>query len=303
VIKRLNEAGHKVCDWGSCRGCVSGALISSSRAIGQRADRLVSPEEDTWSRFEISAAGDAPVPTPSCPPYGCWKLLVVSQNFDSVTPPTLPPAWLATNAEGPPPLWATSNSGVPIPPADTLPNAAFIDDPAVVSDKRLECTFDVVMIAESYVTFRHNFNLEASDVDPNIGFDGGVLEISTDGGNTFQDISDVGGSFFAGGYNRTISADHGSPIAGRMAWSGNSQGFITTGVYFPPLGTVGTLRWRMASDVSGAGEGWRVDTVNIAFCDVYPCPTPTETPAPTPTPPRVIPRPRPTPQPRPTPRL
>ena len=26
--------------------------------------------------------------------------------------------------------------------------------------------------------FRHNFNLEASDVDPNVGFDGGVLEVS-----------------------------------------------------------------------------------------------------------------------------
>ena len=29
-----------------------------------------------------------------------------------------------------------------------------------------------------------------------------------------------------GGYNRTISTDRGSPIAGRQAWSGNSGGFI-----------------------------------------------------------------------------
>jgi hypothetical protein len=273
------------------------AVNSSSRAIGQRADRLVSPEDDSSGRVDIFGAAAPPVPTPSCPPYGCWLVQVISQDFDSVTPPILPPGWLATNAQGPPPLWLTSNSGVPIPPADTLPNAAFIDDPAVVSDKRLRCTFEIEMIAESYVTFRHNFNLEASDVDPNIGFDGGVLEISTDGGNTFQDVSDVGGSFFAGGYNRTISTERGSPIAGRMAWSGNSQGFITTGVYLPPSGTVGTLRWRMASDTSGAEEGWRVDTVNIASCEVWPCPTPSPTPqsfAPTP-------RPRPTPHPRPSP--
>ena len=56
--------------------------------------------------------------------------------------PILPPDWLATNALGPPPLWVTSNSGLPSPPADTPPNAAFVDDPGVVSDKRLDsCTF------------------------------------------------------------------------------------------------------------------------------------------------------------------
>jgi hypothetical protein len=47
-------------------------------------------------------------------------------------------AILATNAQGPAPLWVASNSGVPLPPADTLPNAAFVDDPAVLSDKRLD---------------------------------------------------------------------------------------------------------------------------------------------------------------------
>ena len=46
--------------------------------------------------------------------------------------------------------------------------------------------------------------------------------MSFDGGNTFQDILAVGGSFVMGGYNRTISTDRGSPIAGRQAWSGNS---------------------------------------------------------------------------------
>ena len=116
-----------------------------------------------------------------------------------------------------------------MPPADTPPNAAFIDDPAVVSDKRLESLRLVFFeVFSARLTFRQNFNLEASDTDPNLGFDGGVLELSTDGGNTFQDILAAGGSFVMGGYNRTISTDRGSPIAGRQAWSGNSQGFITT---------------------------------------------------------------------------
>jgi hypothetical protein len=268
--------------------------IRSSRAINQHGS--ASPEDDRWGRRDISAAvGATPTAAPSCS-YRCCVPATFREDFDSVTPPALPLDWLATNALGPPPLWVTSNSGVPMPPADTLPSAAFIDDPGVVSDKRLDSS--LVFFAEcccAQLTFRHNFNLEASDVDPNVGFDGGVLEISTDGGSTFQDILAAGGSFVMGGYNRTISADRGNPIANRQAWSGNSGGFITTMVNLPFIPINARLRWRMASDTSGSNEGWRVDTVNISWCELVPCPTPTAVPRPTP-------RPRPTSAPRPTPR-
>jgi len=234
----------------------------------------------------LSQIGVPLQPTPSCSPP-CSLPVMWSENFDNVTPPALPLGWMATNAQGSQPLWSTSNSGSPIPPADTLPNAAFIDDPAVVSDKRLDSLPIPLPFGLLQLTFRHNFNLEASDVDPNLGFDGGVLELSTDGGNTFQDILVAGGSFAAGGYNRTIATDRGSPIAGRQAWSGNSGGFITTVVNLPFI-LNRKLRWRMASDTSGSNEGWRVDTVNIAGCAPAPCETPTP-------PPRLTPRPRPTP--------
>ena len=175
-----------------------------------------------------------------------------------------------------------------MPPADTPPNAAFIDDPGVVSDKRLDSLAIPLPPAQPLqLTFRHNFNLEASDVDPNLGFDRGVLEVSFDGGNTFQDILEAGGSFVQGGYNRTISTNRGSPIAGQ-AWSGNSQGFITTVVNLPIITTGNRLRWRMARDTSGAGEGWRVDTIMLAGWAPLPCgatPRPRVTPHPRPAPP------------------
>ena len=195
-----------------------------------------------------------------------------------MTPPALPPGWLATNAQGPPPLWVTSDSGLPTPPADTLPNAFFIDDPPIVSDKRLDgWSISLYEDCCDQLTFRQNFNLEASDSDPNVGFDGGVLEMSTDGGNTFQDILAVGGRFVTGGYNRIIATDRGSPIAGRQAWSGNSGGFITTVVGLPSNVLQGKLRWRMASDNSGGSDGWRVDTFHMTWCQGMgtPCPTPT----------------------------
>ena len=186
-----------------------------------------------------------------------------------------------------------------MPPADTPPIALFVDDPSVVSDKLLDSFSYVYFEGVAELIFRQNFNLEASDVNQNVGYDGGVLELSTDGGNTFQDILAAHGFFIMGGYNRTISTDRGSPIAGRQAWSGNSDGFITTVVDLPNTGqNVIKMRWRMVSDSTGSGEGWRVDTVTFAQCHGMgtPCPPPTPTPTPRPTP-----RPRPTPHARPTP--
>lgn len=269
---------------------LAAAVMSSSRAIGQRTGASTSPRDVSW------AAG-APAPTPSCSPP-CILPFVLSENFDGQAPPALPPGWIATNAQGLPPLWGTSNSGVPIPSADTPPNAAFIDDPAVVSDKRLDSPQLGHFVNTVQLTFRHNFNLEASDLDPTLGFDGGVLEVSFDG-NTFQDILSAGGTFVQGGYNRVISTNRGSPIAGRQAWSGNSEGFITTVVNLGTISLEMRFRWRMASDNTGSSEGWRVDTVNMSGCEPVSCETPT--PTPTPTSRRVpTPRSRPTPLPRPT---
>jgi hypothetical protein len=111
----------------------------------------------------------------------------------TIKPSIITSDWTATNAQGPPPLWVTSDSGVPTPPADTLPNATFIDDPAVVSDKLLDPQPIFLPPALLSLTFRDNFNLEASGEDPSLRFDGGVLELSTDGGSTFQDILAAGG--------------------------------------------------------------------------------------------------------------
>jgi subtilisin family serine protease len=229
-----------------------------------------------WGRVDILAAA---APTSTCPP-GTSREIALSENFDGVTPPALPPNWVATNAQGPPPLWVTSNSGLPMPPAYSPPNAAYVNDPEVVSDKRLASpnyfSFEGFM---DQLTFRHNFNFEASDINPNLGFDGGVLEVSVDGGQTFQYVPPEG--FVMGGYNRTISNNRGSPIAGLRAWSGNSEGFITTVVNVP---INGKLRWRMGSDTSGSSEGWRVDNATVSFCHFFGTPTATPTPqSPTPT--------------------
>ncbi|QUV99266.1 S8 family serine peptidase [Chloracidobacterium sp. MS 40/45] len=177
---------------------------------------------------------------------------VLTQNFDTVTPPALPAGWTATNASGPAPLWVTSN----VTP-DTAPNCAFVDDPPTVSDKRLDTPPINLTTNQARLTFRNNFSFEA----PN--FDGGVLEISINGG-PFQDILAAGGSFVTGGYNGTVSTCCSNPIGGRQAWIGSSGGYITTTVNLPGSGprTV-VLRFRMGSDTVFSAPGWRIDTLTV----------------------------------------
>ncbi|HQZ94940.1 MAG TPA: carboxypeptidase regulatory-like domain-containing protein [Pyrinomonadaceae bacterium] len=200
----------------------------------------------------------------------------LSQNFDSVTVPALPADWVATNVTGAGALWVTATGS-----NHTAPNVAFVDDPASVTDKVLD-TPSLTAAAGSQLSFRHAWTLES-------GFDGGVLEISINGG-AFADILAAGGSFVAGGYTGPISASFASPIAGRQAWTGTQAAFVTTTVNLPAAaaGQPIRLRFRMASDSSVSGTGWRVDTVTVSSrscCGaVAPTPTPTVVPTPTPTP-------------------
>jgi len=192
------------------------------------------------------------------------ELTPLVQNFDGVTVPNLPAGWVATNSAGPAPLWTTSNGGLPAPAADTGSIALYVDDPSVVSDKRIE-TPAFTYHSGAKLSFRQNFDLEeATSVT---AYDAGVLEIQINGGG-YQDIIDAGGSFVMGGYNHTgIDNSFSNPLLpSRPNWSGASGGFITTVVNMPPAGVNQpvTLRWRMGSDVSVTHTGWRIDTVKVS---------------------------------------
>src|SRR5262249_48956954 len=170
-----------------------------------------------------------------------------SENFDGVTPPALPAGWTAANDQGPAPLWTTSNAGMPTPPFDSPPNAAFVDNPQVVSDKRLDSPSIPIATTAAQLSFRNNYYTETT-------FDGGALEISTDGG-ACQDILAAGGSLVVGTYSGTLQTGLGNPLSGRLAWTGNSNNGFITSVALLPAAAAGhdvVLRWRLGSD-SGIG--------------------------------------------------
>jgi hypothetical protein len=193
-------------------------------------------------------------------PAACGAPVFV-EKFDGATAPALPAGWTAVIAAGPGPGWVTSSTS----PA-SAPLAAFVDEPNVVSDKRLETPGIFIASAAAQLTFSNSYNFEFSVLD---FYDGGVLEVSSPNinGGTFTDITDaaVGGSFATGGYNATISTNFSNPIAGRPAWSANSGGYLNTVANLGPNvgGHTIKLRFRMGSDNSNVGGGWRIDNVSV----------------------------------------
>ncbi len=173
------------------------------------------------------------------------------QNFDGVAAPALPAGW-TVSLSGVGAAW-TATAAV----NDTPPNSAFAPDTNSISDNLLTSPVFMVSGASAQVIFRHNYNTETT-------FDGGVLEISINGG-AFTDILTAGGSFVANGYTQTISTFYSSPIGGRQAWSGNSGGFVTTTVNLPAAaaGQAVQLRWRFASDNSYGAVGWYIDSISL----------------------------------------
>ncbi len=159
--------------------------------------------------------------------------------------------------------WVTSTTSPASPPND-----AFAPDPSNIGDTFLVTPAFAVPAGGAKLSFNINYITEP-------GFDGAVLEFSTNGGGTWDDITTGGNAFISGGYTSAISTAFMSPISGRQAWNGTSPGspaYVASSINMPAA-TNGMpsvqLRWRMASDNSVAATGVRVDDISLAnpVCD------------------------------------
>ncbi len=165
---------------------------------------------------------------------------------EQVTGSTIPAALTAVSTTAN--TWSVSTTQ-----SQSAPNAFFTPNAAVASDQKLETTSAVALgTGTSSLSFAHSYNTQA-------GFDGGVVEISTDNGTTWTDL---GNRITAGYYNSSLATGSGNPIAGRQAWSGNSTSFIRSSVNLSSFaGQSAKLRFRFGSNSTTAGTGWYVDDI------------------------------------------
>lgn len=191
----------------------------------------------------------------------------LNESFDGTTAPTLPAGW-TTTASGGQPNWVTTTTN-----ADSVPNVAFSDEATTIGENALVSPAVSIASSSARLSFRHTYNM---DFDGD-AWDGGVLEIKI-GAGSFQDILTAGGAFVTNGYGYTLQVT-GNPLGGRFAWGGNSGGYKTTVVVLPAAaaGQSVQFRWRLGTDASVGGQGWRID--DVALTDLVCC---------TPPPPNIV---------------
>ena len=132
-------------------------------------------------------------------------------------------------------------------------NAWFANDGASPGGATLQYAFNLGIGDNSQLTFTHWYDTEAT-------WDGGVVEISIDNGNTWIDLGD---NFIANGYNSVI-------FNSRPGFSGNSGGFITSQIDLSAYdGQVGIVKFEMNCDAAVGGNGWFIDDVFIENLNRY----------------------------------
>jgi hypothetical protein len=216
---------------------------------------------NTATPTSTSTVTPAPTYTPTSTPTNTPTLTATITPVPTVTPTPLPgiafwddfdpvkESWTHSAGQGTDD-WALSTARSHSPST-----SYFCSEPATVKGDYLRMRV-IVIPTNAQLTFWHTYKME-------LGYDGSVIEISTDGGATFTDL---GTHITSGGYTGVISTRFGSPIGGRQAWTGGtlgawSQVVVDLGTY---AGQNVILRFRMTSDNGKSGSGWYIDDVSVS---------------------------------------
>jgi len=120
------------------------------------------------------------------------------------------------------------------------------------------------------LVFKHRWEFEGSPVEY---FDGGVIEISINGGTTWTDV----GAALSPAYNGTLTSQGANPLSGKKAFVGKSPGypaFVTQTVDLGTLyaGKAVKLRFRIGADDAAALKGWEIDDLDFTGLTSKPFP-------------------------------
>lgn len=154
-------------------------------------------------------------------------------------------------------------------------NAFFGQDVAISSDQYLVSPpITLPSIAESPLSLSY-WNYQELETDVGFGnsacWDGGLLEISTDGGNSFTQIT--GAQLLGDQYNGAITTNPASPISGLQAWCASSlviasglQSDIAVVDLDDFAGETVQFRFRLGTDGAVGADGWYIDNLTVQGC-------------------------------------
>lgn len=116
-------------------------------------------------------------------------------------------------------------------------------------------------------THRHEFEANAGNF-----WDGGVLELSTDGGVSWADISVY---VIDPGYTGTLTTMASNPLGGRLAYADHNPSWPLVDTVSLDLGTALAgqtvrIRFRLGSDLAVGAFGWELDDISFAGIDNLP---------------------------------
>lgn len=166
---------------------------------------------------------------------------------ETVASASMPSSWASSSNTST--QWVVSSSQ-----NYSSPYSFFCQELATPSLQTLTTTGSYSLSNVSTLSFYHNYNTES-------GFDGGVVEISTDNGANWRDL---GPYMKVNGYNSLIASDAATDLINRQAFSGTSGGFVQTIINLSAFaGNTAKFRFRFASDNGTGGSGWFVDNINV----------------------------------------
>ncbi|MCB0643055.1 MAG: M36 family metallopeptidase [Phaeodactylibacter sp.] len=158
--------------------------------------------------------------------------------------------------------WVNQSVGVGAPnewtitedDAYTGDHSYFVENINAESQQVLQTLFpDLVQGDNPALRFYHRYNTQA-------GVDGGIVELSTDIGESWIDLTE---NMFKNGYDGPIAYST-FVIPNLQAFHGNSDGWIDTYVDITEFADQEVnIRFRFATDETTAAEGWYVDDVEL----------------------------------------
>ncbi|HRQ63858.1 MAG TPA: S8 family serine peptidase [Xanthomonadaceae bacterium] len=146
-------------------------------------------------------------------------------------------------------------------------NAFFASNPATISDHRLTSPpialpADALPITLAFQNWRQIEQRDATRC-----WDGGILEVSVDGG-AFTQIDNA--HMLNDPYRGLVQSADGNPLAGLDAWCDDpARPYADTRVDLSAFaGSEIELRWRLGTDSLVGREGWYVDDIRVQSCQI-----------------------------------